>query len=69
MFPPCAPVMMSMRIAAGAVSGWQVAVSLGLLAGAIYLSVIICSRIYRVGILMYGKKPSMREVVRWLRYA
>jgi ABC-2 type transport system permease protein len=69
MFPPCAPVMMSMRIAAGAVSGWQVAVSLALLAGAIYLSVIICSRIYRVGILMYGKKPSMREVARWLRYA
>jgi ABC-2 type transport system permease protein len=69
LFPPCAPVMMSMRIAAGAVSGWQVALSLALLAAAIYVAVIVCSRIYRVGILMYGKKPSMREVVRWLRYA
>jgi ABC-2 type transport system permease protein len=69
LFPPCAPVMMSMRIAAGAASGWQVASALALLVGAMYLAVVVCSRIYRVGILMYGKKPSTREIARWLRYA
>jgi ABC-2 type transport system permease protein len=58
-----------MRIAAGAASGWQVASALALLVGAIYLAVVVCSRIYRVGILMYGKKPSTREIARWLRYA
>jgi len=69
LFPPSAPVMMSMRIAAGAASGWQIAIALVLLAATIYFAVTVCSRIYRVGILMYGKKPSMREVARWLRYA
>ena len=69
LFPPSAPVMMSMRIAAGAASGWQITLALVLLAGTIYFALTVCSRIYRVGILMYGKKPSMREVARWLRYA
>lgn len=68
-FPPSAPVMMSMRIAARATSGWQIAIALVLLAATIYFAVTVCSRIYRVGILMYGKKPSVREVARWLRYA
>jgi ABC-2 type transport system permease protein len=32
-------------------------------------ALFICGRIYRVGILMHGKRPSIREVARWLRYA
>jgi ABC-2 type transport system permease protein len=31
--------------------------------------VALCSRIYRVGILMYGKKPTLPEIVKWIRYA
>jgi ABC-2 type transport system permease protein len=29
----------------------------------------LCSRIYRVGILMYGKKPTLKEILKWTRYA
>lgn len=68
-FPLSSPVMMSMRIAAGVAPTWQVGLSLALLAGAIWLALAISSRIYSVGILMYGKKPTLREVARWLRYA
>ncbi|HJU28785.1 MAG TPA: ABC transporter permease, partial [Candidatus Binataceae bacterium] len=69
LFPPSAPVMMSMRIAAGAAPLWQVGLSLALLAAAIWIALAISSRIYGVGILMYGKKPTLREIARWLRYA
>jgi ABC-2 type transport system permease protein len=68
-FPLSAPVMMSMRIAAGVTPVWQAMLALALLGGAIWLALAISSRIYRVGILMYGKKPALREIARWLRYA
>jgi ABC-2 type transport system permease protein len=68
-FPPSAPVMMSMRIAAGVAPIWQVGFALALLGGTIWIALAISSRIYNVGILMYGKKPTLREIVRWLRYA
>jgi ABC-2 type transport system permease protein len=68
-FPLSAPVMMSMRIAAGVTPVWQAALALALLGGAIWFAVSISSRIYRVGILMYGKRPTLREIARWLRYA
>jgi ABC-2 type transport system permease protein len=34
-----------------------------------WLMVLLCSRIYRVGILMYGKRPTLPEILKWLRYA
>jgi ABC-2 type transport system permease protein len=67
--PPLAPVMMSMRIAVGAAAGWQVGLSLALMAASIYGAWALSAHIYRVGTLMYGKKPSLREIVRWVRYA
>jgi ABC-2 type transport system permease protein len=67
--PPLAPVLMSMRIAVGAASNWQIGLSLALMAVAIYLAWTSSAHIYRVGTLMYGKKPSLREIARWLRYA
>jgi ABC-2 type transport system permease protein len=67
--PPLAPVMMSMRIAVGAATIWQIGLSLALMAAAIYAAWALSAHIYRVGTLMYGKKPSLREIARWVRYA
>jgi ABC-2 type transport system permease protein len=67
--PPLAPVMMSMRIAVGAAPGWQIGLSLALMLAVIYAAWVLSAHIYRVGTLMYGKKPRLREIVRWLRYA
>ncbi len=67
--PPLAPVMMSMRIATGAAPGWQIAISAVLMIAAIYAAWVLSARIYRVGTLMFGKKPSLREISRWVRYA
>ena len=67
--PPLAPVMMSMRIVVRAAAIWQIVLSVALMAAAIYAAWALSADIYRVGTLMYGKKPSMREIVRWIRYA
>ena len=48
---------------------WQIALSLLLMLVAISLVLWVASRIYRVGILMYGKKPNLPEILRWLKYS
>lgn len=67
--PFCAPVLMPLRISVQAPPLWQIALSMTLLllatAGVIYAS----ARIYRVGVLMYGKRPTLPELLRWLRYS
>ncbi len=67
MVPFFSPILMTVRIAATEVPFWQSLLSLVLLAGAFVLSIWVCSRIYRVGILMYGKKPTFMDIGRWLR--
>jgi ABC-2 type transport system permease protein len=47
----------------------QIGLSLALLVATIYAMLSICSRIYRVGILMYGKRPTLPEIVKWMKYA
>jgi ABC-2 type transport system permease protein len=69
MFPPCAPIAMFLRIASQFPPLWQIAVSLALLAISVYIVVWFSSRIYRVGILMYGKRATLPEMLRWLRYS
>jgi len=63
------PILMLLRISAETPPFWQIGLSilLTLLAtvGVVYLS----ARIYRVGVLMYGKRPSVVELLRWLRYS
>jgi ABC-2 type transport system permease protein len=48
---------------------WEIALSIALILVTIYIVLSISSRIYRVGILMYGKKPNLPEILRWLKYS
>jgi ABC-2 type transport system permease protein len=48
---------------------WQLALSVVLMAAATYGVLWVASRIYRVGILMYGKRPTLPEMIRWLSYS
>lgn len=69
MIPFFSPILMYVRIVAHTPPAWQIAVSAALLVATTYLLVVLCSRIYRVGILMYGKRPTLPEIVKWIRYA
>jgi len=71
LFPFTAPLVMFSRIAmqGGETPGWQIGLSIGLMVATIYGMVWLCGRIYRVGILMYGKKPNLPEIMKWIKYA
>lgn len=66
--PFWSPMLMPMRYFLGGATGGQVLVSLGILAVSTVVVARAAAKIYRVGILMYGKRPSVRELIRWLRY-
>ncbi len=68
LFPLTAPVIMFMRISILMPPFWQIVLSLILLTLTIWGAIWLTSRIYRVGILMYGKRPSLPEILKWLRY-
>ena len=67
MFPLTSPIVMMVRIPFG-VPWWEEVLSLGLLFATSVAFVWLSARIYRVGILMYGKKPSIREMLKWVRW-
>ena len=69
LFPPTAPIVMFLRMASEIPPMWQFAVSIGLLVLSIWATLWISAKLYRVGILMYGKRATMPEVMRWLRYS
>lgn len=69
MVPFFSPVLMYLRIAVQPPPVWQVALSLFLLIATIAGILFLCARIYRIGILMYGKRPTLPEIVKWLKYA
>jgi ABC-2 type transport system permease protein len=69
LIPFVSPVLMFARIAMVSVPAWQVLLCALLLAITVAGAVVLCARIYRVGILMYGKRPTAREMMRWLRYS
>ncbi len=64
--PFSAPIVMPLRMAVIPVAGWEVAVALISVAAGSYIAVWIAARIYRTGMLMYGKRPTIRELARWL---
>ena len=67
MIPLTSPIVMLMRLPFG-VPFWQLALSIILLFGTFFGVVWFASKIYRIGILMYGKKPTYREIFKWLKY-
>ncbi|NCP20785.1 MAG: ABC transporter permease [Flavobacteriales bacterium CG_4_9_14_0_2_um_filter_35_242] len=66
-FPLTSPIVMLMRIPFG-VPWWQISISMLLLIITFLGVVWFAAKIYRVGILMYGKKPSYKELYKWLKY-
>src|SRR6185369_13272795 len=69
MVPFFAPTLMMMRIAVVNPPLWQILLSMLIMLATILGCVWVAARIYRVGILMYGKRPSIAELGRWLRYS
>lgn len=67
MIPFTSPMVMMARIPFG-IPMWQIAVSLIILYLSFFCTVWLAGKIYRVGIFMYGKKPTLKELVRWMRY-
>ncbi len=67
LFPWTAPVTMMLRLPAGGVPAWQIAVSLGLLAASIWFLLGFAARLFRIGLLLYGKTPNLPEIMRWAR--
>ena len=72
LFPLTSPIVMLMRLPGGVGEGgvplWQLLLSILLLIGAFLTIVWLASKIYRVGILMYGKRPTYKELFKWLKY-
>lgn len=68
LIPFTSPVIMIARIPFGGVPAWQIILSMILLIATIIGMIWVTSKIYRTGILMYGKKVSWKELWRWLRY-
>lgn len=69
LFPFFSPIIMTARIAATSVPIWQIALSVVLTLSTLFLCIWFASKIYRVGILMYGKKPSFKDLIKWLKLA
>lgn len=72
LFPLTSPIVMLMRLPGGIGEGgvplWQFLLSVFLLIITFWGIVSLAAKIYRTGILMYGKKPTYKELVKWLRY-
>lgn len=67
LIPFSSPIVMMVRIPFG-IPLWEKLLSIALLYGTFILISIVAAKIYRVGILMYGKKPSLKEMMKWTRY-
>lgn len=72
LFPMTAPTTMMLRLATSSITGaevplWQIGASIGLLAAAAFLAVRASSKIFRIGLLLYGKTPNLPEILAILR--
>jgi len=67
--PFFSPILLYARAATGAVPAWEIAAALVLLFGGVWAIAWVAGRIYRVGILMQGKRPTLPELWRWVREA
>jgi ABC-2 type transport system permease protein len=66
MIPFSSPIVMMARIPSGSVPAWQIAVSMISLIAGFILTTMLAAKIYRTGILLYGKKVTFKEMGKWL---
>jgi len=67
LFPLTAPVVMFVRVMVSEPPGWQILLSLGILAASVAVMMLLSARVFRVGILMTGKRFRLSEILRWVR--
>lgn len=65
--PLTSPIVMMVRMPFD-VPMWNVLLSIGILYATAIVVVLLSAKIYRIGVLMYGKKPSIKEIIKWLKY-
>jgi len=68
-FPLTAPITAMMRLSTNAISAWELALSLVILGGSVVLGMWAAAKIFRTCLLMYGKRPALKEIVRYVRDA
>jgi ABC-2 type transport system permease protein len=69
MFPLTSPIIMYVRVSVSSPPTWQIAASIAISLASLYGLVWLTARIYRIGILMYGKRPTLPEILKWVGYA
>ncbi len=69
LIPFFSPILMMGRLTITDVPFWQVLLSIALMVGTFYAMMRLSAKVYRVGVLMYGKKPTLAEIFKWLKYA
>ena len=69
LIPPFTPLLMYLRVSLGHPRPWEIALSLLLTSASICAIIWVTSRVYRIGVLMYGKRPTLPEILRWLKYS
>ncbi|NTW48751.1 MAG: ABC transporter permease [Chlorobiales bacterium] len=69
LIPAFSPVLMMARIGVSEVPVWQIALSFVLMSLTIFGTTLLAGKIYRVGVLMYGKKPKISEILKWIRHS
>jgi len=69
LIPFFTPILMFLRMTLTKVPAWQIAASLVLMVGAVLVMAWLVGKVYRVGILMHGSKPKLKDLVRWVREA
>lgn len=69
LIPFFTPIVMFMRINILTPPVWQIALSFLIMIGSIFAAALLSAKIFRIGILMYGKRPDLREMIKWMRRA
>jgi ABC-2 type transport system permease protein len=67
--PFSSPIIMPLRMSVVTLEPFDIATSIIILVCSCYIAVVLAARVYRTGLLMYGKRPALREVMRWMRRA
>ncbi len=67
MFPLTSPIVMFIRIVLGSPKAWQIALSICILIATVGLVIVLSAKIFRIGILMTGKRFTIKEILKWIR--